>query len=171
MKLKRSFAAVLLVYLLGVTLHAQEPTGPRPKRARTAEDYQASTLKEVAAKAASAERNKEETMAVDPNLSPTRVTAKYAGSTARTAEGKAQFIREWARRYAGAPETYTRYDVDVAFTENGSTYWLTFTKKTLDSFWNSDKWNKPIDLFLIKLGAIKQGDSWVPVLLVESFAK
>jgi len=171
MGLKTSFAAVLFVYSLALTIYAQDPAGPRPKRARTAEDYQVGTLKELAAKAASAERNKEETMAVDPNLSPTRVTAKYAGSTARTPEGKANLIREWARRYAGAPETYTRYDVDVAFTENGSTYWLTFTKKTLDSFWNSDKWNKPIDLFLIKLGAIKQGDSWVPVLLVESFAK
>jgi hypothetical protein len=161
MKLKTSLAAVLFVYSLGLTVYAQDPTGPRPKRARTADDYQVGTLKELAAKAAT----------VDPDLSPTRVTAKYAGSTARTPEPKAQFIREWARRYAGAPETYTRYDVDVAFTENGSTYWLTFTQKTLRSFLDSDKWSKPIDLFLIKLGAIKQGDDWVPVLLVESFAK
>jgi hypothetical protein len=171
MKLKASFAAVLFVYLLGLTLDAQEPTGPRPKRARTAEDYRVGTLKELAAKAASAERNKEETMVVDPDLSPTRVRAKYAGSTARTPEAKANLIREWARRYAGAPETYTRYDVDVAFTEKGITYWLTFTKKTLDSFWDSGNWNKPVDLFLIKLGAIKQGDKWEPVLLVDSFAK
>jgi hypothetical protein len=161
MKLKTSLAAVLFVYSLGLTVYAQDPTGPRPKRARTADDYQVGTLKELAAKAAT----------VDPDLSPTRVTAKYAGSTARTPEPKAQFIREWARRYAGAPETYTRYDVDVAFTENGSTYWLTFTQKTLRSFLDSDKWSKPIDLFLIKLGAINQGDDWVPVLLVESFAK
>lgn len=161
MKLKTSFAAVLFVCSLGLTVYAQDPTGPRPKRARTADDYQVGTLKELAAKAAT----------VDPDLSPTRVTAKYAGSTARTPEAKAQFIREWARRYAGAPETYTRYDVDVAFTENGSTYWLTFTQKTLTSFLDSDKWSKPIDLFLIKLGAIKQGDDWVPVLLVESFAR
>ena len=171
MGLKTSFAAVLFVYSLALTIYAQDPAGPRPKRARTAEDYQVGTLKELAAKAASAERNKEETMAVDPNLSPTCVTAKYAGSTARTPEAKANLIREWARRYAGAPETYTRYDIDVAFTEKGSTYWLTFTKKTLDSFWNSDKWNKPVDLFLIKLGAVKQGNDWVPVLLVESFAQ
>lgn len=171
MKLKASFAAVLFVYVLGLTLDAQEPTGPRPKRARTAEDYRVGTLKELAAKAASAERNKEETMVVDPDLSPTRVRAKYAGSTARTPEAKANLIREWARRYAGAPETYTRYDVDLAFTENGITYWLTFTKKTLDSFWDSGNWNKPVDLFLIKLGAIKQGDKWEPVLLVDSFAK
>jgi hypothetical protein len=161
MKLKTSFAAALFVCSLALTVYAQDPAGPRPKRARTPEDYQAGTLKELAAKAATD----------DPNLSPTRVTAKYAGHTARTPEAKAQFIREWARRYAGAPETYTRYDVDVAFTENGNTYWLTFTNKTLTSFFDSDKWNKPIDLFLIKLGAIKQGDNWVPVLLVESFAK
>jgi hypothetical protein len=56
----------------------------------------------------------------------------------------------------------------VAFTENGSNYWLTFRQKTLASFWNS-AWTKPVDLFLIKMGAIKQGDKWLPVLLVESF--
>ena len=171
MKLKTSLAAVVFICSFGLTLDAQEPTAPRPKRARTAEDYQIGTLKELAAKASSAESlgNKEETMVVDPNLSPTRVKAKYAGLTARIPEAKAELIRQWARRYAGAPETYTKYEVDVAFTENGSDYWLTFTKKTLTSFWNSDTWNKPVDLFLIKMGAIKVGDKWVPVLLVESF--
>ena len=168
MKLEKSFAAVLFVFSLGLTLYAQEPSGPRPKRARVPEDYQVGTLKDLAAKTASAESQKE-TRVVDPNLSPTRVRATYAGLTARTPEPKAELIRDWARRYAGAPETYTPYQVDVAFTENGTQYWLTFTQKTLTSFWNSDKWNKPVDLFLIRMGAVKQGDNWVPVLLVESF--
>jgi len=169
MKFTTSFAAVLIVSSLGLTLYAQEATGPRPKRARTAEDYQPGTLKELAAKAANRENRKDE-MVIDPDLSPTRVRATYAGATARTPEAKEKLIAEWARRYAGAPETYTRtYEVDVAFTENGSDYWLTFKKKTLTSFWDSDKWNKPVDLFVIKMGAVKQGDNWVPVLLVESF--
>jgi hypothetical protein len=170
MKLKTSIATVLFVCLLALNVQAQEPTGPRPKRARTPEDYQAGTLKELAAKAAGAESrgNKEETMFVDPDLSPTRVRAKYAGLTARTPEDKAELIRQWARRYAGAPETYKLYEVDVAFTENGVQYWLTFSKKTLTSFWDSSS-SKPVDLFLIKMGAVKQGDKWVPVLLVESF--
>jgi hypothetical protein len=169
MKLATLFAAVLIVYSLGLTLYAQQSTGPRPKRARVAEDYQLGTLKELAAKAANQENRKDETMVIDPDLSPTRVRATYAGSTARTPEAKEKLIAEWARRYAGAPETYTRtYEVDVAFTENGSDYWLTFKKKTLTSFWNS-KWNKPVDLFVIKMGAIKRGDNWVPVLLVDSF--
>jgi hypothetical protein len=168
MKLKTSFAAVV-VSLLVLTLHAQEPSGPRPKRARTPEDYQVSTLKELSAKAVGAEGRKDETMLIDPDLAPTRVRAKYAGLTARTPEAKANLISEWARRYAGAPETYSKYEVDVAFTENESHYWLTFNQKTLTSFWDSGKWNKPVDLFLIKMGAIKQRDNWVPVLLVESF--
>jgi hypothetical protein len=172
-KLKTSLAAVLFVCSFGLTIYAQESVGPRPKRARTPEDYQIGTLQELAANATSAESlgNKEETMTVDPNISPTRVRAKYAGLTARIPEAKAELIRQWARRYAGAPETYEKYEVDVAFTENGSDYWLTFTQKTLTSFWNSDTWNKPVDLFLIKMGAIKLGDKWVPVLLVESFQK
>ena len=171
MTFKISFAAVLLISLLGFAAFAQEPTGPHPKRARVAEDYKAGTLKELAAKATSAESigDKQETMVIDPDLSPTRVRATYAELTARIPESKAELIRQWARRYAGAPETYTRYEIDVAFTEHGSDYWLTFSRKTLDSFWKADVLKKPVDLFLIKMGAIKQGDKWVPVLLVESF--
>ena len=168
MRLKTLSTAVLLIYSLGITISAQE--GPRVKRPRVPADYQAGTLKELAANAASSESrdNKEETMVVDPNISPTRVRATYAGLTARTPEDKAELIRQWARLYAGAPETYTKYEVDVAFTENGIDYWLTFTKRTLESF-EKENMSKPVDLFLIKMGAIKRGDKWVPVLLVESF--
>jgi hypothetical protein len=168
---KTLFAAILLISLLGLAVSAQEPAAPRPKRARVAEDYQVGTLKELAAKATSAESigDKRETMVIDPDLSPTRVRAMYAELTARIPEAKAELIRQWARRYAGAPETYTRYEIDAAFTEHGSDYWLTFSRKTLDSFWKADVLKKPVDLFLIKMGAIKQGDKWVPVLLVESF--
>jgi hypothetical protein len=171
MELKTLFASVLFIALLGLPASAQDQTGPRPKRARVGGDYQAGTLKELAAKAISAESigNKQETMMIDPDLSPTRVRVKYAESTARTPEFKAELIRQWALRYAGAPETYTKYEVDVAFTEDGNVYWLTFSKKTLESFWKADVLKKPVDLFLIKMGAVKQGDKWMPVLLVESF--
>ena len=171
MTLKTSFAAVLLISLLGLAAFAQDPAGPQPKRPRVAEDYKVGTLKELAAKATSAERigDKQETMVIDPDLSPTRVRATYAELTARTPTAKAELIRQWAQRYAGAPETYTNYEVDVAFTEDGLNYWLTFRKKTLDSFWKADVLKKPVDLFLIKMGAIKQGDKWAPVFLVESF--
>ena len=169
MALKTSFAAVLLISLLSAS--AQEPPGPRPKRARVAEDYQVGTLKELAAKASSAESigDKQETMVIDPDLSPTRVRAKYAELTARTPEAKAELIRQWARRYAGAPETYAKYEVEVAFKEGENVYWLTFSKKTLDSFWRAGVFTKPVHLFVIKMGAVKQGDKWMPVLLVESF--
>ena len=170
MKVKALFASVLFVCSLVFVVDAQEPTGPHPKRARTPDDYKVGTLKELAAKAASAEArgNKEETMVVDSDLSPTRVTAKYAALTARTPQTKSELIRQWARLYAGAPETYKPYEVDVAFTEDGNQYWLTFKQKTLTSLLKS-AWNKPVDLFLIKMGAVKQDDKWVPVLLVESF--
>ena len=171
MTLNTSLAAVFLISSLGCAVFAQDPAGPRPKRARVPEDYQVGTLKELAAKASSAESvgDKQETMLIDPDLSPTRVRATYAELTARTPESKAELIRQWARRYAGAPETYAKYEVDVAFKEDGSVYWLTFSKKTLDSFWSANVLQKPIDLFLIKLGAVKQGDKWAPVFLVESF--
>ena len=171
MKIKTSSAAligVLLLVLTCLTIYAQEPG---PKRARVPEDYKAGSLKELAAKAASAESigDKQETMVVDPDLSPTRVRAKYAGLTAGRPANKRELIRQWANRYAGSLDTYKPYEVDVKFTENGSDYWLTFTKKTLRSFWDSGASNKPVDLFVIKMGAVKRGDEWVPVVLVESF--
>src|SRR5215212_6055367 len=158
---KTSLAAAIMICSFVLTALAQDASGPRPKRARVPEDYQAGTLKELSAKTASAETrgNKEETMLVDPNLSPTRVTATYAQLTAHTPEPKAELIRQWARLYAGAPETYAKYEVDVTFKENGTVYWLTFTQKTLDSLLKAEVLNKPVDLFLIKLGAIKQDNT------------
>jgi len=168
MTLRIQFPALLL-FFLSVTCYAQEATDARLKRARVPADYQTGTLKEVAAKALEKRVNETETMVIDPDLSPTRVRATYAELTARTPEDKAELIRRWANRYAGAPETYKPYEVDVAFRENGIDYWLTFKQKTLDSFWKSDALTKPVDLFLIKMGGIKRGDQWIPVLLVESF--
>jgi len=164
---------LLLTILTAIAVNAQNPTGPGSKRPRTPEDYQAGTLKELAAKHSIVESrgNKLETMVVDPDISPTRVRATYAQLTRRIVESKAELIRQWVRLYAGAPETYKPYEVEVLFTENGNKYWLTFTKKTLDSFWDSDKWNKPVDLFLIRMGAVKIGGGWEPVFLVESFQK
>jgi hypothetical protein len=168
MTLRTRFSAVLLLTFLSVTLYGQE-TGPGPKRARVPADYKAGTLKEVAAKALEKRVNETETIVIDPDLAPTRVRASYAQQTARTPEDKAELIRRWAQRYAGAPETYKPYEVDVAFKENGTDYWLTFKQKTLESFWKADVLNKPVELFLIKMGAIKRGDTWIPVLLVEDF--
>src|SRR5262245_8329936 len=146
---------VLLLLVLGDLCYAQQ-TGPRPKRARTPDDYQAGTLKELAAKLSSPDSrdNKMETMVVDPDLSPTRVRAKYAEITRRTPEARAEVIRQWARLYAGSLETYKPYEVDVLFTENGNKYWLTFTQKRLTSFLDSQAWSKLVDLFLIRMGAV-----------------
>jgi hypothetical protein len=167
--IKTVYLSILLT--LAATLAvAQNPTGPQPKRARTPEDYKPGTLKDLAANAASSNSrgNKEETMLVDADISPTRIKATYAGLTRRLTEPKAELIRQWARLYAGSLETYKPYEVEVLFDENGTKYWLTFTKTTLDSFWNS-KWNHPADLFVIRMGAVKTGDNWEPVFLVERF--
>ena len=161
---------ILTIFVISNLSFGQEPT-PQVKRARTPADYQAGTLKELGQKVSSPQSrgNKLETMVVDPDLSPTRVRATYAGLTRRITENKAEVVRQWARLYAGAVETYKPYEVEVLFSENGSKYWLTFTQKTLTSFWDSKVWNKPVDLFVIRMGAVKTGEAWEPVLLVESF--
>ena len=172
--MKKSIAAqflVLILLTLGIA-YAQDTTGPRPKRARTPEDYQSTTLKELTAKLSSPDSrgNKMETMIVDPDISPSRVRVTYAGLTRRMPELNTEVLNQWARLYAGAPETYKPYEVDVLFSENGAKYWLTFKKKTLTAFWNGQS-HKPVDLFVIRMGAVKIRDNWEPVLLVENFQK
>ena len=165
--------ACLIIAVLTVTVHAQQTTGAGVKRPRTPEDYQAGTLKELAAKVSTptSRGNKMETMIVDPDISPTRVKVKYAGLTRRMPEPNSEVVRQWARLYAGAPETYKPYEVDVLFAEDGKKYWLTFTKKKLAAFWDLGEWDKPVDLFLIRMGSVKTSSGWEPVLLVENFQK
>ena len=169
---KRSAGLFLVVILLLVNaVYPQEPNDPRLKRARTPADYQAGTLKDLTAKlfGPDSRGNKLETMLVDPDLSPTRVRVKYAGLTRRLTEPKEEVVRQWSRLYAGSMDTYKPYQVEVLFNEDGSKYWLTFTHKTLHGFWSVNRWNKKVDLFLIRMGAVKAGETWEPVFLVESY--
>lgn len=171
MKKQSAILFLLVILLLAKAVYPQNPIGPGPKRARTPADYQAGTLKDLKAKlfGPDSRGNKMETMLVDPDLSPTRVRVAYAGFTRRLTEPKAEVVRQWSRLYAGSLDTYKPYQVEVLFNEDGSKYWLTFTHKTLDAFWSSDTWNKPVDLFLIRMGAVKSGNDWEPVFLVERF--
>lgn len=168
LKAKPVLALIALTFTLA---SAQDTTGPQPKRARTPEDYQPRTLKELVAKAASPDSlgNKMETMKVDPDISPSRVHVTYAGLTRKTPQLNKEVINQWARLYAGAPETYKLYEVDVRFKENGSRYWLTFKRNQLELFWKAIKKNQPIELFLIRMGSAKTTTGWEPVLLVEKF--
>ena len=171
--MKKSMAAqfLVLIVLTATVAFAQDTTGSRTKRARTPEDYQSTTLKELTAKLSSPDSrgNKMETMIVDPDISPSRVRVTYAGLTRRMPELNKEVINQWARLYAGAPETYKPYEVDVLFAENGSNYWLTFKKDKLELFWKALKNKEPVDLFLIRMGAAKTSVGWEPVLLVENF--
>lgn len=166
---------ILLILLLGFTTDgissAQDPLGPQPKRARTREDYTPRTLEQVAAMPFSSDKrgDKRETLTVDPDLAPSRVRVRYGGLTRRIPERQREVINQWARLYAGAPETYRAFEVDVLFTENEQRSWLTFRKDKLELFWKALRGRLPVDLFIIRMGAAKVSDRWEPVLLVEDF--
>src|SRR5262245_62786183 len=104
--------ASTIILAFAIAVHAQQSGEARIKRARTPEDYQPGTLKDLAAKVSSPESrgNKMETMIVDPHLTPTRVRVSYAGLTRRMPESNAEVVRQWARLYAGSLETYKPYE-------------------------------------------------------------
>ena len=173
MKRKSFCVALLAALLLGVGLgHGQDTSGPGRKRARTPEDYKPRTLKDVAAEAAGAESrgDKAETMIVQGDVLPSRVVrVKYAGSSRRLPQSKKEVLRQWARLYAGFPESYTKpYETELLFAEGGAEYWLAVRQD--DQFLRDERELKrgdEFELYLIRVGAAKFADKWEPVLLVE----
>jgi hypothetical protein len=175
MKRQSSYLFLLLALLLGSNLaYGQDSLGPKPKKPRTADDYEPRTLKELVTKGSDAESrgNKEETMIVHPDILPSRVRVTYTGSARPLPQNKKEVLRQWARLYAGSPESYTEpYETEMLFTENGAEYWLAVRKKSLPQFEQELKRGEVVDLYLIRVGAAKTPADWELMLLVENFQK
>lgn len=175
MKRKSSFVVLLLTLLIGGSLaYGQGSLGAKPKRARTPDDYKPRTLKELAAKGSDAESrgNKEETMVVHADILPSKLRVTYAGSSRPLPHIKKEVLRQWARLYAGSPESYTEpYETEMLFNENGAEYWLAVRKKSLPQFERELKKGEAVELYLIRVGAAKTPGGWEPMLLIESFQK
>jgi len=103
---------------------------------------------------------------------PSRVKVLYDGTARPIIENRKQVITQWANRYAGAPEFYTRpYETEMLFTEDGKSYWLAVRKEFLPQFEQELNKGEAVELFLIKLGNARIDDKLEPVILVEKFVK
>ena len=174
MKRKSSHFALLTAFLLGCGLaYGQGSLGAKPKRARTPDDYKSRTLKEVAAEGSNTESrgNKEETMIVTADILPSRVRVTLAGSARPIPQLKKEVLRQWARLYAGAIESYTKpYETEMLFNEDGREYWLAVKQRSLPGL-KELKQGERLDLYLIRVGAARADGGWEPLLLIESFQK
>ncbi|HEY0078929.1 MAG TPA: hypothetical protein VGB73_09815 [Pyrinomonadaceae bacterium] len=176
----RCFVLLLALLLLSASLaFAQDTSGAKPKRARTPEDYKSRTLKELSAKEQAAtgsetenRTDKEETLRVRADTLPSAVRVGYTGLKRPLPLVKKELLLQWARLYAGAMESYTvPYESEMLFNENGVGYWLPVRKRSLPDFERSLKRGDEVDLYLIRLGAVRVSQGWEPLLLVESFRK
>jgi hypothetical protein len=168
----------LLILLLSIT-GATLAYGQREKKARTIADYQPRTLQELATllpetfRTALAERgvegNKDMKVIVHGQLFPSRVKVVYAGSKRPLLEDKRHVIIGWANKFAGMPEFYTvPYQTELLFTEGTEKYWLAVHKELLTQDW---KQGEELELCVIKLGNVRIGNEFEPVLLVERTTK
>jgi hypothetical protein len=162
---------ILLLSLTGATL----TYGQGEKKPRTVADYQPRMLKELSTllpetfRAALAERgvegNKDMKQIVHGQLFPSRVKVVYGGMQRPLLEDKRNVIIGWANQFAGMPEFYTvPYQTELLFTEGGEKYWLAVRKELLAREW---KQGDALELCVIKLGNVRIGDQFEPVLLVE----
>ena len=178
MRLKLSLALLVALFCWGNLAPGQDLAGPQPKKARTREDYKLRTLKEIAelgstiASERDDDRKGDATTLVHGDLLPSRVGLTYKGATRPLPQIKKDVISQWAVRYAGSLEHYTvHYRTDVLFGEAGVNHWLVINNSLLPRLKRELKRGRPVDLYLIRLGAYKIGNKWRWVLLVEDYAK
>ncbi|HEV2828878.1 MAG TPA: hypothetical protein VGW76_14885 [Pyrinomonadaceae bacterium] len=168
---------ILLVMVAPQMCYGQDSLGPRPKKAREPNDYQPRTLKDIAVRelqtpspVADTSRAGNEKIIVSGDLRPSRVRASYAGRSRPLPQHKKDVLHRWAQLYAGAPTHYTvPYQSELLFKADGVKYWLAFKKDSVAQFKKEIKAGRAVDLFLIRLGGSLDGDTWEPLLLVESF--
>jgi len=162
---------ILLLSIAGVTLTYDQGE----KKPRTVADYQPRTLQELTAllpepaRAALAERgiegNKDMKLIVHGELFPSRVKIVYSGTKRPLLEDKRSVITGWANKFAGMPEFYTvPYQTELLFTAGGEKYWLVVHNDLLAQDW---KQGEELELGVIKLGNVRIGDEFEPVLLAE----
>jgi len=167
----RLYLFMLLLSIAGATLtYAQGE-----KKPRTIADYRPRMLRELNTllpevfRAALAERgvegNKDMKQIVHGELFPSRVKVVYSGTQRPLLEDKRNVIIGWANQFAGAPEFYTKpYQTELLFTEGDEKYWLAVHKDLLDHDW---KRGDALELCVIKMGNVRIGTEFEPVLLVE----
>ena len=166
---------MLLLSIAGATLtYAQGE-----KKPRTIADYEPRTLHALATllpepfRIALAERgvegNKDMKQIVHGQLFPSRVKVVYSGTKRPLVEDKRNLIASWANQFAGMPEFYTvPYQTELLFTEGVETYWLAVHKDLLAQEW---KPGEALELCVIKMGNVRIGEVFEPVLLVEKVVR
>jgi hypothetical protein len=170
-KPRRLFLGFFLVLLVSNTpVLGQDAAGPGPKKARIASDYTPRTWEEIANSFDFGVANGAEILT--GSLFPSRLRATYRSSTRPLSQARKNVIFHWAQRYAGAPSHYTKqYETEVLFNAKDAGHWLVVKKTLLPRFEKELRDGEAVDLYLIRLGAIRIDEKWEPVLLVESFAK
>jgi hypothetical protein len=155
-----------LILLLGLALsgslaNGQGSLGAGPKKARTLEDYQPSTLKEIAV--------------ADPNrdgLLPFRVRVVHTASVRPISRTSNDVLNRWAQCCAGNPDHYTKtYRNEMQFVEKGVRYWVGLPEGLVTDLQAELKVGEAIDLFLIRVSTRKTNGKRGSVLLVERFQK
>lgn len=168
------FCLPLSLLLVASVGHGQDFDRAMPKKPRLWSDYAPRTLKQIARQGAHAERrsNKQETMLIQADLLPSRVRVTYQEATRPLTPLKREVLRQWAQRYAGFPESYTKpYLTEVQFTEDGTEYWLAVRKEILPRLQQALQKGEIVDLHLIRVGEARESKLWELVMLVENFQK
>jgi hypothetical protein len=164
--------SIMIFVLCGNSVFGQNLPGP--KKARTLDDYQPRTLKEVVTieTAVKGSHEGEDGIILHGNILPSRVRVIYKGLTRPLPHSKKEVIIKWARQFAGFPEFYTKpYETEILFIEDGREYWLAVKKDLVPQLGKELKDGEAVDLYVIRLGGVRTADELEYVILTENYKK
>jgi hypothetical protein len=170
MKPGPSHFVLWMALMIGGGMAYGEDNQAGPKKPRSFEDYTPRSLKAIAAMKPDPDslRDKQDRLVVTADDLPSRARVTYGGATRPISQLKKEVISQWARLYAGSVEHYTEtYQSEMLFVEDGLTYWLVISKDSPLLSKQGFKEGKPLDLYLIRLGAVIVGDKYDWTFLVE----
>ena len=149
------------------------------------DDFQPRTLKEIITQNAQSGRDTEERakksssppsknfIIVDADPLPSVVRVIYTGKIRPITDDRKKYLKLWIDSFKKDPKFNEVFNQEMLVTENSTSYWVLVNTGLLPDFEKEIEQNKPVDLFLIRMGGqrLETQPAWDWLLLVEEFRK
>ncbi len=139
------------------------------------ERYQPRTLRQLTTEQVEEMRTFLEPPAPDVALSgrdfPSRVRVIYTGQSRELTGASAQLLWLWVAAFGIEPEDAALFAREMLFREGSDEYWLPVQDPLIPHFESELRPGDSVTLYLIWIGARREGDEVVGVFLVNEFDK
>jgi hypothetical protein len=145
------------------------------------DDFQPRTLKEIVKENMDVARDSGEPksstptkhrIVIDADPLPSVIRVTYTGKTRPITDDHKKYLNLWIESFKKDSKFNNVYNQEMLVTEDSTSYWLLVHNALLPQFEKEIEQNKPVDLFLIRMGGeLFENRAWDWLFLVEEFRK